>query len=121
MEADTEGSSVQLRPAGPWRGPGPGSLKDAFNFPPNLLVALSAQPSGAAYIQNLKNTFKEPFIVNTDFSGMGGCEMAMHMIQAEVQKLEEPATQKAMRFWRACDQMRLARKVLKSKAGPRDA
>jgi hypothetical protein len=120
LEADTDDyisqvgvSKQSLSSKSIWRNPGPRDLQSALNSVPDFVRLLQQHDHAGSLLPTLHRALSQPTIVNTDYSGMGGCEMALTMIQEAL-----PTVPCGFKFWRACDIDPLPRTLMRSQSDP---
>lgn len=101
---------------------GPTTLKDLFMWGPQYLNKLSDHPVGKFFVDNLVHTLRGGVQVNTDYSGFGGPEIALHTLQLALSTGTGGITTNDILFWRGSDLLESRRKMLlagSDKSSPR--
>lgn len=118
MEPDVErGSFSRFRDCGDglrsnqWLRQGGASLADVMRWPEGMLDAILSKADGSTSIDMLRYIFTtRGLLVNTDYSGMGGVEIALGMLLVVIQPLLPSAAN--VLFWRAADLAEECRRIL---------
>ena len=98
-----------------WRPQGPTTLDDVLSWAPALLQQLRMHKVGDHLFRVLASNLCNGIQVHTDYSVMGGPEIAMSCIVEAVQQHVGPPLK--VRFWRASDILLHARDVLSCTEG----
>ena len=114
MEQDIEEGLQSAGRAAAWRPLGPSCLAEVWDWAPALLAQMQAQADGKVMLDSVRDCLSAGLQVNTDYSGMGGPEMSLHVI---MDALASKQAHMNVRFWRASDILPHARAVLCCEAG----
>ena len=92
---------------------GPDNFEDLFNRAPQFLHQMKGHTVGALIADTMVASLRQGIQINSDYSGIGSAEMALHTIAKSALGNTDPT---ALLFWRACDTQRAARKCLAANA-----
>jgi hypothetical protein len=92
---------------------GPTDFASLFEWAPQYVAKMTAHPVGNLMVGNLISSLQQGLQVNTDYSGMGSAEIALHSIL----EATLPTGGGNVLCWRACDINHSARKCLAANVG----
>ena len=91
---------------------GPSTLKEVLDWPRQLLAqVLQKAPQAAEHMARLRRALAGGLLLNTDFSGMGGPEMAAECMVEELERAFG-FTGLPVQTWGSCDSSPVCRKIL---------